>query len=185
MVWRGQLNGWRQEGELQRGHRQCRQGQGDQSVSSQQSLVPHRGHIWVPSSRWDFLGSLWRAPEPGTTGPFRKLCASRSHPKKEAAATKVYPFLFVIKQATNSVPPSSQRKSTQYSYTGEEEEAWGRAGFLQDGLLRVECFLQAQKGTGSPGRAGQCQHAQFSGWKWVRAVFPRPHVGIGPPVIWR
>lgn len=183
MVWSGQLNGWRQEGELQRGHRHRRQG--DQSVSSQQSMVPPRGHIWVPSSRWDFLGSEWRAPELGTTGPFRKLCASRSHPKKEATGTKVHPFLFVIKEATNSVPPSSQRKTTQHSYTGEEEEAWVTVGFSRGRLLHVACFLQAQKGAGSPGRAIQRQHAQFSGWKWARAAFPQPHGGIGPPVIWR
>lgn len=32
----------------------------------------HLVAIWVPSSRWDFLGSAWRAPELGTTQPFRK-----------------------------------------------------------------------------------------------------------------
>lgn len=61
----------------------------------------------------------------------------------------------------------------------------GELGFSRRRLLHVECFPQAPKGTGSPGRAVQCRHAQFSGWKWARAAFPHAHVGIGPPVFWR
>lgn len=90
-----------------------------------------------------------------------------SHPKKEARATKVYSFLFFIKQATNTSLCPHKGKPHNTAHTCEREDpGLGRRSseFPQGGALSVfSCFLQAPgKGLGPPGRSILLWHAVSS-----------------------